>query len=65
MRIVCYSINMTNKKNPRYRGTANPEMAQAMREIRRSNAAGTHAAGTARQRSRADARRAAIGREAA
>jgi hypothetical protein len=56
---------MTNKKNPRYRGTANPEMAQAMREIRRSNAAGTHAAGTARQRSRAAARRAAIGREAA
>lgn len=40
---------------------ANPAMAAAMRDLRRSNAAGTHAdKRTRRQRSRADARRASI-----
>lgn len=30
-------------KNNRHRGTANPEYARAMRDLRRSGASGTHA----------------------
>jgi len=47
-------------KSEKYRATANPEMASAMREIRRSNAAGTHDNRPARQRSRHAAKHAAI-----
>ena len=44
-----------------YRKTANPEYIQAMREIRRSNAAGTHQDGRARRaRTRANALNKAI-----
>jgi hypothetical protein len=49
------------KKTP---GVANEAYIVAMREIRRSNAAGTHDARPARERSRADAKRAAIRRDA-
>ncbi|MGO1851645.1 hypothetical protein [Microbacterium sp.] len=40
--------------------TANPELAAAMRELRRSNAARPHDSRPHRRRSRQDAKRAAI-----
>lgn len=50
-------------KSEKYRAVANPAMASAMREIRRSNAAGTHDARPHRERSRSDAKRAQIRRD--
>lgn len=50
-------------KSEKYRAPANPEMAQAMREIRRSNAAGSHDPRPNRERSRHAAKRAAIQRD--
>jgi hypothetical protein len=46
------------------RGVANPEYAEGMRQLRRSNAAGSHDNRPKRERSRADAKRAAIRRDA-
>lgn len=43
---------------------ANPEYAEGMRQLRRSNAAGSHDNRPRRERSRADAKRAAIRRDA-
>jgi hypothetical protein len=50
-------------KSEKYRAVANPAYAAGMREIRRSNAAGTHDARPSRERSRRDAKRAAIRRD--
>lgn len=50
-------------KQKKYRGVENPAAHQAHVERQRSGAAGTHAQGTARERSRADAKRAALKRE--
>ena len=50
-------------KQDKYQPTANPAYAAGMREIRKSNAAGTHDSRPARERSRADAKRAAIKRD--
>lgn len=44
----------------KFKPTANPEYAAGMREIRRSNASGSHDNRPKRERSRADAKRAAI-----
>jgi hypothetical protein len=45
----------------KHRGTENPQYARDMVELRRSNAAGTHAdKRTRRARTRSDAKRAAI-----
>lgn len=52
---------MSRTDHPRPPKGANPAMAAAMRDLRRSNAAGTHAdRRTKRQRSRNAAKRAAI-----
>ncbi len=52
---------MSRTDHPRPPKGANPALAEAMREKRRSNAAGTHAdRRTRRQRSRAAARNTAI-----
>lgn len=51
-------------KRDKYKHPANPERAQAMHGLARSNAAGTHAdKRTKRRRSRADAKRHAIREE--
>jgi hypothetical protein len=55
---------MASKKG-KYRGVANPAMHAAMVGKRTSGAAGTHAQGPARERSRAASRRAAIKRDVA
>lgn len=47
-------------KTPKFKGIANPKMAEGMRELRRSNAAGTHDCRPKRQRSRQAAKTAAI-----
>lgn len=52
---------MAPKPNKKYK-SANPEYAKGMREIRRSNAAGTHDDRPNRERSRKDSLRAAIKR---
>ena len=48
---------------PKYKRTANPQLAQAMREIRRSNAAQPMDNRPKRERSRDAAKRAAIKRD--
>lgn len=48
----------------RHKNVANPEYAEGMRQLRRSNAAGSHDNRPRRERSRADAKRAAIRRDA-
>ena len=50
-------------KTPAYRPVANPALAAAMREIRRSSAASPQDSRPNRERSRQDAKRAAIKRE--
>lgn len=50
-------------KQDKYKPTANPAYAEGMRELRRSNAAGSHDSRPARERSRSDAKRAAIKRD--
>lgn len=53
-------------KQKKFKGTENPGYARDMAELRRSNAAGTHADGrTKRERTRTDAKRAHIERDAA
>jgi hypothetical protein len=47
---------------PKYKGNANPEYIAAMREIRRSSAAGSHDNRPKRERSRAASKRAEIRR---
>lgn len=49
-------------KQAKHKGIENPAYIAAMRELRRSSASGTHKQGTARERSRAAAKRAAIER---
>jgi hypothetical protein len=49
------------KPNKKYT-SANPKLAEGMREIRRSNAAGTHDDRPTRERSRKDALNAAVRR---
>lgn len=44
----------------KYRGTENPEMAKAMRDLRRSSAASPHDSRPKRERSRHAARNAAV-----
>jgi len=53
---------MSKPKEPKYKGHANPELAAAMRELRRSNAAGTHDSRPNRERARGQAKRADIRR---
>lgn len=54
-------IAMNAKKSTKsYRPTANPELAAAMRELRRSSATSKHDTRPRRQRSRQDSKRAAI-----
>ena len=53
-------VQKKNKTKP-YK-SANPKMAEGMREIRRSNAAGTHDDRPNRERSRKDALNAAVKR---
>jgi len=50
-------------KSDKYRAVSNPEMAKAMREIRHSNASGTHDNRPRKERARRDAKRAAIRRD--
>jgi hypothetical protein len=50
-------------KTPKFRPVANPTMHAAMVGKRTSSAAGTHAQGPARERSRAASKRAAIKRD--
>jgi hypothetical protein len=52
-----------DKNNRKHTPVANPEYAQAMRELRRSGAAGTHDNRPKRERSRQDSKRAAIRRD--
>lgn len=47
-------------KAPKFRPTANPELAAAMRDLRRSSAASSHDNRPNRTRTRSNAKRAAI-----
>lgn len=51
---------MATKTASKFRPTANPEMAAAMRELRRSSAASSHDNRPKRQRTRSASKRAAI-----
>lgn len=51
-------------KRDKYKHPANPERAQAMHGLARSNAAGSHDNRPHRERARREARRAAIKRDA-
>jgi len=50
-------------KTPKHKGTANPEYIAAMRELRRSNASGSHDSRPKRERSRGASRAAEIRRQ--
>lgn len=54
---------MTNRKEPKYRGVANPALAEGMRQIRQSGKAGPMDNRPKRERSRDAAKRAAIQRD--
>lgn len=56
-------LSLMSEKQPKHKNTANPEFAAAMREIGRSSATQPHDSRPRRERSRKDAKRAAIKRE--